>query len=114
MSASGYGPGQTDADESAKALDKGAAAAMPHTDFGDDISAAATKQQGAAGEKTTGAGSAFDSSGAIGKQFTSGGALGGAAQKVGGPLDKDGSIGKQFTEQGSIGGTVKNMLGGQK
>ncbi|KAK3318948.1 hypothetical protein B0H66DRAFT_253507 [Apodospora peruviana] len=54
----------------------------------------------------------FDSSGAIGKQFTEDGALGGTAQAIGGPLDKEGMIGKQFTEQGSIGGTVQNLMGG--
>ncbi|KAK3938234.1 hypothetical protein QBC46DRAFT_390698 [Diplogelasinospora grovesii] len=56
---------------------------------------------------------AFDSSGAIGKQFTENGALGGMAQKIGGPMDKEGMIGKQFTDQGSIGGTVQNMMGGK-
>ena len=53
----------------------------------------------------------FDSTGSIGKQFTSEGAIGGAAQKVGGPLHEQGAIGKQFTEQGSIGGTAQNLLG---
>jgi len=83
------------------------------------------------GEKTTGtAGSAFDASGAIGKQFTSTppphritislltvssaeGALGGAAQAIGGPFDKEGAIGKNFTSGGSIGGSVQQHLGGQ-
>lgn len=53
----------------------------------------------------------FNSTGAVGKQFTTGGALGGAAQKVGGPFDAQGAIGKQFTEGGSIGGSVQNALG---
>ena len=53
----------------------------------------------------------FDSSGSIGKQFTTGGAIGGTAQKIGGPLDEQGVIGKQFTKDGSIGGTAQSMLG---
>ncbi|EMC92050.1 hypothetical protein BAUCODRAFT_38071 [Baudoinia panamericana UAMH 10762] len=54
----------------------------------------------------------FDTSGSIGKQFTTQGAIGGTAQKLGGPFDaSQGSIGKQFTPQGSIGGAVKDMLG---
>lgn len=64
------------------------------------------------GEKTTGTGtSAFDASGAIGKQFTTSGALGGTAQSIGGPFSKDGMIGKQFTTGGSIGGSVQEHLG---
>ena len=59
------------------------------------------------------AASAFDSSGSIGKQFTTEGAIGGTAQQVGGPFDKDGMIGKQFKEDGSIGGTAQQMLGDQ-
>ena len=62
-------------------------------------------------DKVASAASLFDSSGGIGKQFTSEGAIGGTAQKVGGPFHEQGAIGKQFTEQGSIGGTAQNMLG---
>jgi len=70
-----------------------------------------------AGEKTTNtttAGSAFDSKGGIGKEFTTEGVLGGTAQKVGGPFDKGGLVGKQFTEGGSIGGKVQEMMGDRK
>lgn len=68
-----------------------------------------------AGQKTADtAGSAFDSAGGIGKQFTTEGAIGGAAQKIGGPFDAKGAVGKQFTEGGSIGGKVQEMMGDQK
>ncbi|PNS15141.1 hypothetical protein CAC42_8142 [Sphaceloma murrayae] len=102
-----------DGDSSAKTMDKGATAAKPFTDFGDDTIHEASKPRGEPlGEKTTGAGtSAFDAQGAIGKQFTTGGVLGGTAQKIGGPFDKDGAIGKQFTTGGSIGASVQEHLG---
>ncbi|KAI1085209.1 hypothetical protein F5B20DRAFT_575679 [Whalleya microplaca] len=114
MSSSGYRPGQVDGDESAKAALKGASSAMPNTEFSGGIHEQAISKE-PAGEKTTGTGtSAFDSSGAIGKQFTTQGALGGTAEKVGGPFSKNGPIGKQFTDKGAIGGTVQNNLGDQK
>ncbi|KAI1389381.1 uncharacterized protein F4822DRAFT_198756 [Hypoxylon trugodes] len=114
MSSSGYTPGQTDSDESAKAVDRGATSAMPNTELSSGIYEAAN-QKAPAGEKTTeAASSSFDSSGAIGKQFTTEGVVGGTAQKVGGPLSKDGVVGKQFTDTGSIGGTIQNKLGDEK
>ncbi|KAI1136199.1 hypothetical protein F5Y05DRAFT_391931 [Hypoxylon sp. FL0543] len=114
MSSSGYRPGQTDADESAKALDKGATSAMPNTELTSGIHEPANQKE-PAGEKTTGtASSAFDSAGIVGKQFTTEGAVGGTAQKLGGPLSEDGAIGKQFTDTGSIGGAIQNTLGSQK
>ncbi|KAF4550713.1 Hypothetical protein D9617_16g015020 [Elsinoe fawcettii] len=102
-----------DGDASRQTLDRGANAGKPVTDFADDTIHEATKTKGEPlGEKTTGTGtSAFDASGAIGKQFTTSGALGGTAQKIGGPFDKDGAIGKQFTTAGSIGGSVQEHLG---
>ncbi|PSK51843.1 hypothetical protein C1H76_8468 [Elsinoe australis] len=102
-----------DGDQSKKTLDSGASAGKPFADFADDTLHEATKTKGEpVGEKTTGTGtSAFDASGAIGKQFTTEGALGGAAQKVGGPFDAQGAIGKQFTTAGSIGGSVQEHLG---
>ncbi|KAK3954461.1 hypothetical protein QBC32DRAFT_336070 [Pseudoneurospora amorphoporcata] len=57
---------------------------------------------------------AFDSDGAIGKQFTETGAIGQIGEKVGGPLSSEGVIGKQFTDKGAIGGTIQNTLGGEK
>ncbi|KAK0744947.1 hypothetical protein B0T21DRAFT_390132 [Apiosordaria backusii] len=57
---------------------------------------------------------AFDSEGAIGKQFTEEGAIGSIGQSVGGPLSSEGVIGKQFTDKGAIGGTVQDVLGGTK
>ncbi|KAI0019248.1 hypothetical protein F4780DRAFT_780625 [Xylariomycetidae sp. FL0641] len=113
MSSSGYRPGQIDGDESAKALDKGANATMLNMDLTSGMHETAA-QNHPLGEKATGTGSAFDSSGAIGKQFTTQGALGGTAQKIGGPLDKGGIIGKQFTDTGAIGGKIQNALGDQK
>lgn len=114
MSSSGYLPGQNDGDESAKALDRGASSAMPNTEFSSGIHESAN-QKDPAGAKTSGtATSAFDSAGAIGKQFTTKGAIGGTAHKVGGVLSKDGAVGKQFTDTGSVGGTIQNKLGDQK
>ncbi|KAI1773418.1 hypothetical protein F4818DRAFT_422525 [Hypoxylon cercidicola] len=114
MSSSGYLPGQTDGDESARAVDRGANSAMPNTELSSGIHESANQRE-PAGAKTTGtATSVFDSTGAIGKQFTTKGAIGGTAQKVGGPLSKDGAVGKQFTDTGSIGGTIQNKLGDQK
>lgn len=62
-----------DGDQSKKTLDSGASAGKPFADFADDTLHEATKTKGEpVGEKTTGTGtSAFDASGAIGKQFTS-------------------------------------------
>ncbi|KAK4545376.1 hypothetical protein LTR36_003556 [Oleoguttula mirabilis] len=102
-----------DGDASGKTMDAGASAAMKHTDITDGIHEDAKHDLGGApaGEKTTGnAGSLFDKSGSIGKQFTTDGAIGGMAQSIGGPLDKNGMIGKQFTTGGSIGGAAQSML----
>ncbi|KAK3400024.1 hypothetical protein B0T20DRAFT_174758 [Sordaria brevicollis] len=57
---------------------------------------------------------AFDSHGAIGKQFTETGAIGQIGEAVGGPLSSEGIIGKQFTDHGAIGGTIQHTLGGTK
>ncbi|KAJ4399252.1 hypothetical protein N0V85_006069 [Neurospora sp. IMI 360204] len=57
---------------------------------------------------------AFDSEGAIGKQFTETGAIGQIGEAVGGPLSSSGVIGKQFTDQGAIGGSIQEALGGSK
>lgn len=103
---------------------------MGHSEMTDGIHETSKPRQEPMGEKTTGAGtvrpqpliqiphtahyqpqSAFDASGAIGKQFTSGGAIGGTAQKVGGPFSESGAVGKQFTTDGAVGGTVQNTLG---
>ncbi|KAI9829959.1 MAG: hypothetical protein M1819_005931 [Sarea resinae] len=101
-----------DGDSSAKTLDKGAKSAMLDNEFTSGIHEASKPDAEPAGEKTTGTGtSAFDSSGAIGSQFTTKGMLGGAAQKVGGPFDQQGAIGKQFTDQGALGGKVQETLG---
>ncbi|KAI0164525.1 hypothetical protein GGR52DRAFT_128239 [Hypoxylon sp. FL1284] len=114
MSSSGYGAGQNDGDESAKAVDRGATAGMINTDLTSGIHETANMRE-PAGAKTTGTGgSAFDSAGAIGKQFTTQGALGGVAEKVGGPLSADGAVGKQFTDKGSIGGAIQDKLGNNK
>ncbi|KAL1302219.1 hypothetical protein AAFC00_002645 [Neodothiora populina] len=100
-----------DGDSSAKTMDKGAASAAIAQNLEDGMPEVTKPRGEPAGVKTTGTGtSAFDASGAIGKQFTTGGMLGGAAQKVGGPFDKDGAIGKAFTPSGSIGGSVQDTL----
>lgn len=65
---------------------------------------------GATGEKPK----AFDSDGAIGKQFTETGAIGQIGEAVGGPLSSEGMIGKQFTDKGAIGGAIQDTLGGTK
>ncbi|CAJ2503201.1 Uu.00g105950.m01.CDS01 [Anthostomella pinea] len=105
--------------EAAKALDEGATAGMPHTDLATGVPeknanprVASPKLPG--GDKTSGTASAFDSSGAIGKQFATSGMLGGVGQKIGGPLGEGGMISKQFTDKGSIGGSIQNTLGDHK
>ncbi|KAI0597285.1 hypothetical protein F4775DRAFT_560588 [Biscogniauxia sp. FL1348] len=114
MPSSGYRKGQIDGEEAGRAVDKGASSAMPNVDLAGGIYESVA-QKDPVGEKTSGAGaSIFDSSGAIGKQFTTEGALGGAAQKVGGPFAAQGMIGKQFTDRGAIGGTVQDAMGDRK
>ncbi|KAI1502225.1 hypothetical protein F5X99DRAFT_169948 [Biscogniauxia marginata] len=114
MSSSGYRPGKVDGDEAAKALDKGANAAMPNVELASGIHETAARGKPAA-QKTSGLeASAFHSSGTIGNKFTAEGALGGAAKKIGGPFHEKGTIGKQFTDKGSIGGSVQDMLGEKK
>ncbi|TKA24477.1 hypothetical protein B0A50_06634 [Salinomyces thailandicus] len=108
-----------DGDQSAKTMDRGASAATKHSDMTEGIHEDAQKDLGGApaGEKTTGhaGASLFDTTGTIGKQFTTDGAIGGTAQKLGGPFDANtGMIGKQFTEQGGIGGAAKEMLAGSE
>ena len=96
-----------DGETSGKTFNSGANSAIPSQDAENAIHEHSIPRREPAGDKTAGTGtSAFDKSGAIGKQFTTEGVLGGTAQKLGGPFDKDGAIGKQFTTQGSIGGTV--------
>ncbi|KAF2148329.1 hypothetical protein K461DRAFT_297758 [Myriangium duriaei CBS 260.36] len=102
-----------DGDQTAKAMDKGANAGLPHTDLGDGIHESAIPSGQPAGQKTTGAGvSAFDADkGAIGKQFHADGAIGSIGDKVGGPFARDGAVGKHFTTGGSVGSSVQEHLG---
>ncbi|KAI9804925.1 MAG: hypothetical protein M1833_006228 [Piccolia ochrophora] len=101
-----------DGDSSAKTLDKGASAAMGHSEMSDSIHEDSKPKLEPAGEKTTGTGtSAFHAGGAIGSMFKADGPIGGTAQSVGGPFDKKGTIGKHFNEDGKIGGSVQETLG---
>jgi hypothetical protein len=61
------------------------------------------------GEGLEKVGKAFESDGAVGKQFedTKEGTVAGAAQDVGGPLDKHGEVGSKFKEDGPVGGRVE-------
>lgn len=61
------------------------------------------------GEGLEKAGKAFESDGAVGKQFNdpNRGAAAGAAEEVGGTFDERGKVGRQFKDDGAVGGRVE-------